>query len=154
MFFVWLIWFMFSYVAFVLHIASRKKWYTLFNKIMKKPHKTSTAYIIVWACVYFLVRDIKWWENACGHNSILEAPNTMKYLKVQVVSTNKIETRSAVLMKKKKTTTSVHITGYNTLALYFCVSMFGHGDERIQTYTHTRTHTHLQTLLRTCHIVK
>ena len=47
----------------------------------------------------------------------------------------------------------MHFTGCNTLALYFCVSMFGHGDDLIlahtQTHTQAHTHTQLQTVLRT-----
>ena len=126
-------------------IASRKKCCTLYNKTTKKPYKTSTAYISI-CCSTFWYK-LLCFVNVCGrsHGHWNISASSECY---------KIEMRSAVLMKKKKTT-SVHITGYSTLALYFCILCEGllinsQIHTHAQTHTDKHTHTHAMVWSKSC----
>ena len=117
----------------VLHlpcIASRKK--SVFCLIKYRKNRPNHPYLtLVYASIF-------WYKLLCFVNAYVR---THEYWNISASSEYyKIETRSAVPMKKKKTTTTaVHITGYNTLALYFCATC---SDKLSIIHTHTRTHTH------------
>ena len=115
----------FSCVAFVLHSVSQK---TLLCST-KNRKIDYTQLILVNA-------SNVWYELLCLVNAYVRTH--WYYNKSASSEYYRIETRSAVPMKKKKTS-AVHITGYNILALDFCATC---SDILINSHWYARSATH------------